>query len=605
MDGVYRVNWGKKRMRMMKQKLLVMVLIAMIAPSICAQEGPTPEQVKGALDQLLQVSPDQIANSLKEMKAQVNQWDGEVADLRSKAETMETQVMDLTARLDSLQAILQKFAKGAEIQKPQPEAVAMAPADPSSMTQMASMTPGKQEAVVSYSEHIRPIFEAKCFSCHNRDKRRSGLSLESVSDALEGGSSGEVIVPGKPDASRLFRLINHQEEPKMPLSGDKLDPESIAKIRTWIKQGAPVDANSQILVVEEESTETMPVFIAAEITDGPPPMPEVDLGIPSLDQERPNVARAIAVNPRTPLMAVGSLDQVLLYDLEKNHLIGALPFPEGEIYSMAFSVNGELLVAGGGSVGESGDVVVWNVRTGERAGEFHEGYDTILAVDISPDHKMVAMGDPDGIVKVFSTESKKLLYQCEEHTDWIHSIGFTPDGEVLATGDRAGGLFLWQAANGRKVENLRGHTDAINDMAYTQDSTLLFTAGGDGKVFVWDTWKYSQVRNFSAHDGEVFSIDVSADGQVVTTGENKKVRRWNLEGGHQQDYPDLPDWGYQARFDQVTGKVIAGAWNGDILVWNRDTGEAKMQVSTLPSAIDTAVKGEVVADAGQQTETVE
>ncbi|MCA9410673.1 MAG: hypothetical protein KC944_05665, partial [Candidatus Omnitrophica bacterium] len=457
-------------------------------PVALGQETPSDEQVSAAIDQLLQVGPDQIANSLKEMKSQVGEWDKQVVDLRGKADNLEAQAKEISERVESLRKLLEKFAKGAEVPKPQPEAVAMQGAAPMGKTEMASMSAEKQEPVISYVEHIRPIFQANCFSCHNRDKRRSGLSLESVSDALEGGSSGQVIVPGKPDQSRLFRLVAHLEEPKMPLSGDKLDEESIQKIRTWIKQGAPEDANSEIMVVEEETTQSMPVFIAADIKDGPPPMPEVDLGIPSVDQDRPNVARAIAVNPRSPLMAVGSLDQVLLYDLDKNILLGALPFPEGEVFSITFSLNGELLVAAGGKVGESGAAVIWNVRTGERAGEFHEGWDTILAVDISPDHKMLAMGDPLGVVKVFSTETKQLLYKCEEHTDWIHSVGFTPDGEVLATGDRSGGLFLWQAANGRKVENLRGHEGGVNDMAYTQDSTLLLTAGGDGKVFVWDTW---------------------------------------------------------------------------------------------------------------------
>jgi hypothetical protein len=40
----------------------------------------------------------------------------------------------------------------------------------------------------------------------------------------------------------------------------------------------------------------------------------------------------------------------------------------------------------------SGIAVVWNVRKGERVGTFGEAYDTVLAVDISPDHKIIATG---------------------------------------------------------------------------------------------------------------------------------------------------------------------------------------------------------------------
>lgn len=581
-------------------RILTLLFLPILLPGLgAAQESASPELVASSIDRLLVIDPAQLAKSLQEMKSQIADWDNQTATLRNRAAELEAQAKETSEKIEALKILLEKFAMGAEVSPPQSEAMAMNAADPSAMTEMASMEAQPAEAVVSYAEHVRPIFQAKCFSCHNRDSRRSGLSLETLAQVMEGGSSGAVIIPGKPENSRLFRLISHMEEPKMPLSGEKLDAESIEKIRIWIKQGAPEKSDSEILIAEEEAAEAAPVFVAAEIPDGPPPMPEVELGLPSFDQKRPNAARAVAINPRSPLMAAAGLEQVVLYDLEKNLMLGALPFPEGEIYSLTFSLNGELLAAGGGRVGESGAAVLWKVRTGERLVEIQEGYDALLAIDVSPDHKMIATGDSDGVVKVFSTESKKLLYQCEDHTDWIHSVGFTPDGEVLASGDRAGGLILWQAATGRKVETLRGHTGAINDLDYSHDSTQLFTAGGDGNIFVWDTWAYTGVRNFRAHDGAVLSLDVSAGGQVLTTGSDRKVRLWSLDGTHQKDYGLLPDWGYQARFDEATGKVAAGAWNGDILLWNRDSGETALQVSTLPSSTNTATEGQSVADSGK------
>ena len=212
-------------------------------------------------------------------------------------------------------------------------------------------------------------------------------------------------------------------------------------------------------------------------------------------------------------MAVGGHREVLLYDLETYQVLGALPFPEGEVYTLTFSVNGEVLVAGGGEVGKSGITVAWNVRKAERMGTYGEGYDTILAADISPDHAMVAVGGPSKSVRVFSTHDGTLLYKLDSHTDWIYAIRFSPDGELLATADRAGGLNLWQAANGRPVESLRGHNGAINDLAYSDDSALLASAGQDGTVQVWDTWKYTKVRQFSAHASGVLSVDFAGNGE--------------------------------------------------------------------------------------------
>jgi WD40 repeat protein len=202
---------------------------------------------------------------------------------------------------------------------------------------------------------------------------------------------------------------------------------------------------------------------------------------------------------------------MLLYNLETGVWLGALEFSEGDIQALSFSVNGELLVAAGGKAGDSGRAVVWNVRTANRLGVFGQEYDTLLAADLSPDHRMIALGGPDRVVRVYSTSDSQLLYELTEHTDWILAVKFTPDGEVLATADRAGGLNLWQAANGRHVETLRGHEGSINSLAYTIDSTVLASAGQDGTVRLWDTWSYSPIRQISAHGAAVTSVDFSTD----------------------------------------------------------------------------------------------
>lgn len=281
-------------------------------------------------------------------------------------------------------------------------------------------------------------------------------------------------------------------------------------------------------------------------------------------------------------MAVGGHREVLLYDLETFQVLGALPFPEGEVYTLTFSVNGEVLVAGGGEVGKSGITVAWNVRKAERMGTYGEGYDTILAADISPDHAMVAVGGPSKSVRVFSTRDGTLLYKLDSHTDWIYAIRFSPDGELLATADRAGGLNLWQAANGRPVESLRGHNGAINDLAYSDDSALLASAGQDGTVQVWDTWKYTKVRQFSAHASGVLSVDFAGNGEMVTSGADNRTVRWDAAGKALATYEPLPDWGYQARFAESDRLVLAGTWTGEVLVWDAASGQRVAALSTRP-----------------------
>src|SRR5262245_22761575 len=69
---------------------------------------------------------------------------------------------------------------------------------------------------ITYDEHVRPIFREHCFSCHSADKQESGLALDNYAKAMAGGSSGEVVLAGDLASSRLWALVSHAEQPKMP-----------------------------------------------------------------------------------------------------------------------------------------------------------------------------------------------------------------------------------------------------------------------------------------------------------------------------------------------------------------------------------------------------
>ena len=572
-----------------RRKLLALILAPTIVfgglPRVWAEPAP-PQQIDAVLNQLVQLDPAAIAAKLKELEEKANA-------LRAESEQLKAQATEKEARAASIATLLDASGKtmSALSGTPAPADPAMAaaaPADPAMAAPApapemveAAMEPAK--ATVNYEDHIKPIFKQRCMSCHNDDRKRGGLSLVTHAALVAGGGSGQVLAPGDPDGSRLFRLITKAEEPIMPPSGAPLDEAQIALIREWIAAGAPANKDSKVAMADTATTEAKPVFVAAAISDGPPPMPEVQLAAPApRSGERKVAARAVATSPRSPLAAVGGDRQVLLYNTDTFAPLGALPFPEGDIFAMTFSVNGEVLLVAGGQEGDSGIAVLFDVRKGERMGTFGEGFDTILATDISPDHRLIAVGGPERKVKVYSAETGAILYTCESHTDWILSVKFTPDGEVLATADRGGGLYLWQAANGRAVEQLQGHTGAINDLCYTADSAVLASAGADGTVQLWDTWKYTKIRGFSAHGGGVLSVDVANNNEIVTAGIDGTSKRWDLSGKNLSTYAQVSDWVYQARFTANDAVVLGGIWNGDVDVWNVADGTQLAKLATAP-----------------------
>jgi mono/diheme cytochrome c family protein len=544
-------------------------------------DGPSNEQIDAALNDLTKLDPAAIIAKVNELSEKVKALQAEADQIKAQAAEKETRAAEIAKLLEGYaktMGAVQGAAPAPQAAAPAAEQMAPAPA-PEMKTAVAEAA----KATINFEDTIKPIFKQRCMSCHNDDKKRGGLSLMTHASMMAGGGSGVVLTPGDAEGSRLFRLVSKKEEPVMPPSGAPLDDAQLNLIREWIQAGAPATADAKVAMAADASAEKKPVFVAAAIAEGPPPMPEATLQPPApRNGERKIVARAVATSPRSPLAAICGDRQVLLYNTETFQPLGALPFPEGDVFSMTFSVNGELLLAAGGQEGDSGIAVLWNIRKGERVGTFGEGFDTILAADISPDHRLIALGGPERKVKVFSAETGDVLYQCESHTDWILSVKFSPDGELLATADRGGGLYLWQAANGRSVEQLQGHTGAINDLSYTVDSTILASAGADGTVQVWDTWKYSKIRGFGAHSGAVLSVNISGNGQIVTAGIDGTTKRWDLNGTNLSTYTQMSDWVYQARFTSNNGVVLGGVWNGDVEVWNAEDGKQLAKLATAP-----------------------
>src|SRR5215510_476951 len=86
-----------------------------------------------------------------------------------------------------------------------------------------------------FESDLRPILQANCVPCHSAKVRMKDLNLEAYESLMKGSESGPVVVPGKPDESRLFRLI---QEGKMPVGKPRLSEKDMSAIRSWIEGGA-------------------------------------------------------------------------------------------------------------------------------------------------------------------------------------------------------------------------------------------------------------------------------------------------------------------------------------------------------------------------------
>lgn len=105
----------------------------------------------------------------------------------------------------------------------------------------AAELPQHHSGVQVFVQHIFPLFQKQCLTCHSSELKQSGLDLSSREGLLRGGSRGPAIVPANAKASLLYKLVAHEEAPGMPYKVGKLPDEVISRIADWISLGAPYD----------------------------------------------------------------------------------------------------------------------------------------------------------------------------------------------------------------------------------------------------------------------------------------------------------------------------------------------------------------------------
>ncbi len=99
--------------------------------------------------------------------------------------------------------------------------------------------PHSSPTPVGFNKDVRPILIETCFVCHGPDagKRMAGFRIDQRDSAIARG----VIVPGKPDKSKMIARINAAATSGImpPASFNKpLTAKQKAILRTWIAQGA-------------------------------------------------------------------------------------------------------------------------------------------------------------------------------------------------------------------------------------------------------------------------------------------------------------------------------------------------------------------------------
>jgi WD40 repeat protein len=143
--------------------------------------------------------------------------------------------------------------------------------------------------------------------------------------------------------------------------------------------------------------------------------------------------RCVAFSPDGHLIVMESATYVFaieLWNLTAGQSMAVLPGHTGQIYSAAFSADGQLLA----TASEDGTARLWDVATATPRFTLrgHDGRVNKLA--FSPAGRSLATAGIDGTVKFWDADTGRLLLSLPVTKSRVESLAFSPDGRILATG---------------------------------------------------------------------------------------------------------------------------------------------------------------------------
>lgn len=256
------------------------------------------------------------------------------------------------------------------------------------------------------------------------------------------------------------------------------------------------------------------------------------------------------------------------------------------VADVALSPN-ERFVASGA---RDGEIIIWNIGTGEISLRLSGHSDRVTAVTFSPHGDLLLSASADGTARLWDTVTGEEVRRFN-HPAAVLALAFSPGGRTLVTGDSDGVVRLWETSTGALQRQLNGHTGSVNTVVFSADSRLVASGSMDRTIRVWNIATGRETLQLRGHADRVTTVAFNPNNRLLASGgSDNTIILWNLIGGERErQLTGHTDTVTRVAFDPTGRGLLSASWDGSMLLWNIDTGEIVHRFLGHAGAITSAV----------------
>jgi len=237
---------------------------------------------------------------------------------------------------------------------------------------------------------------------------------------------------------------------------------------------------------------------------------------------------SVCFNSNDDILVSGGKDcTVRCWDIDKNVKM-VLVGHSMQVNSVDFSTDGQFVISGSSVEPDTGEIILWNMMTGSKIWSIKEPLTgQVYSIKFNSDGSRFAYGSQN-YIKIREFMTGELIWVRKTNPAVYRSISFSPDGKLLASASLDQIIRLWDTSSGKLVESIKAHLQGVATVAFSPDGKILASAGF-GEIKLWDAFTRKEIQTFSGHNDWVHSLAFSPDGALLASGcEKCGVKLWDV-----------------------------------------------------------------------------